>query len=132
MKEIKLPSGAILKIAPAPFENARALYQAVLEEAKTVAISSKDELANVYKDLFCVGFSSKKIEAALGECFKKVLYCDKRGDLKIDKDTFEPLEARGDYVTVCMAVAKENIDPFVKGLYAEYKALFEKVAENPS
>jgi hypothetical protein len=128
MKEIDLPSGAKLKITPAPFEEAKTLYQAVLEEAKGVQFSTKDEMANVYKDLFCVGFSSKKIEAALWACFKTVIYEDKRGPLKIDKDTFTPVETRGDYVMVCMLVAKENIDPFVKGLYAEYKTLFETLA----
>lgn len=120
MKEVKLLSGAILKITPAPFEDARNLYQALLEELKPLQISSKTEMASIYKDLFCIGFSSKKIEACLWECFKKVIYHDKRGALKIDKDTFEPIEARDDYMKVCMEVAKENVLPFAKSLYAEY------------
>ena len=127
MKEIKLPSGAILKLGVSPFGVSRALFQAVLEEVKDLKIASSDEMAAVYKDIFCIGLSSKKIEACLWECFKKVLYCDKRGDLKIDQDTFEPVSARGDYLAVCIAVAKENIDPFVKGLYVEYKGFFETI-----
>jgi hypothetical protein len=116
MKEVKLPSGAVLKIGLAPFEAARSLYQAVLEEAKSVMISSSTEMASVYKDLFCLGFSSKKIENCLWECLKNCLY----NDLRIDAKTFEPVTARNDYMTVCMEVAKENIHPFVKSLYAEY------------
>lgn len=120
MKEVKLPSGATLKIALPPFEVSWALYQTILREAKTVAIVSKTEMASVYKDLFCIGFSSKEIERDLRECFKFCHYVDKRGELKIDKDTFEPVEARNDYMSVCMEVAKENVLPFVKSLYAEY------------
>ncbi len=131
MKEVVLPSGAKLKIYPASFEIAKALYQAVLKEAKTIPFTGQTEMANVYKDLFCVGFSSKEIEAALWACFLKVQYCDSRGELKIDKDTFEPIEARGDYVTVCMEVAKENIAPFVKSLYAEYGELFKTILSDP-
>lgn len=120
MKEVKLPSGVMLKVGLPPFEQSKALYQSMLEEMRTIAITSKTEMASFYKDLMCVGFSSKKIEACLWECFKHCTYGNKAGDLKIDKDTFEPLEARGDYLTVCMEVAKENVAPFAKSLYAEY------------
>ncbi len=121
MKEVKLPSGAILKINPAKFDEAKALYQAFLDEAKTTEIKSKTEMANVYKDLICIGFGSKKIEACVWECMKKCTYNNGvSGDLKIDSDTFEPVKAREDYLTVLMEVAKENITPFGKSLYAEY------------
>ena len=121
MREIKLPSGAILKVSPAKFEDSKALYQSVLEELKMISFNSKTELGLIYKDLFCAGFSSKKIELCLWECMKKCTYNNgKTGDLKIDQDTFEPVSARDDYIKVCMEVAKENIDPFVKSLYAEY------------
>lgn len=118
-KEVKLPSGAKLKITPAPFDDARALYQAVLKELKPISIAGKPDV-ELYKDLFCAGFASKEIEDALWVCFARVQYCDTRGDLKIDKDTFEPVKARDDYMQVCMEVAKENILPFVNSLYAEY------------
>lgn len=126
-KEVSLPSGAKLKIGMPPFEVSKALYQVVLEEGKGILIASKTEMASVYKDLFCIGFSSKKIEACLWDCFKHCQYCDKRGELKIDNDTFQPLEAREDYMTVCMEVAKENISPFVKSLYAEYGQFLQMI-----
>lgn len=130
MREVKLPSGAVLKIGVNPFETSKALYQAMLEEMKGLPITSKEEVGNFYKNLLCISFSSKKIEVALWECFKKCQYCDVRGELKIDKDTFEPLEARADYVQVCMEVARENVDPFGNGLYAQYQMLLEKVAQS--
>jgi hypothetical protein len=125
MAEFKLNSGNVLKIGLVPFAEARALYQALLEEAKDIKFSTQDEFGNVFKDLFCVGFSSKKVEACLWECFKRCQYCDKRGELKIDKDTFEPDEARVDYIEVCILVTKEVTSPFLSGLFAEYKALFK-------
>lgn len=123
MREVKLPSGAHLKVRPAAFEKSKALYQAILDEAKGIMISSQTDMASVYKDLFCVGFSSRKIEACLWECLSVCTYnnASGSGELKIDKDTFEPVAARDDYLTVCMEVAKENVGPFVKSLYVEYE-----------
>lgn len=126
MKEINLESGSVLKIGIVPFEDAKALYQVILDEAKGVRFSSQAEVGNVIKDFFCIGFASKKVELALWNCFKRVQYCDKRGELKIDKDTFEPMEARADYIEVCTLVTTEVLSPFSKGLYAAFKTLFEK------
>lgn len=123
MKEVKLPSGATLKIHPAPFKEAKALYMAILKEAKGIHIDSKTEMAEIYKNLFCTGFSSEDIERPLWVCLGRCQYDGGKGALKIDADTFEPLEARDDYMQVCMEVAKENILPFVKSLYAEYKRM---------
>lgn len=132
MTEIKLPSGAILKITLAPFADAKALYQSVLEEIKDVEINSRSDMANVFKNIACVGFSSKKIEACLETCFKRCTYNCGKGDLKIDKDTFESSESRGDYMGVCMAVAKENILPFMKSLYAEYQQFLAIIPSVPA
>lgn len=129
-KEVKLPSGAVLRIQPASFELAKNLYQVVLEEAKSLGLSADTELASIYKDLFCIGFSSKKIEAALNECLKVCTYDSGAGELKIGKDTFEPIEAREDYWQVCIEVAKENIYPFVKSLYVQYGDIFRQMMQN--
>lgn len=118
-KEFELPSGALLKIQLAPFADSKALYQAVLEEMKDIQLNSSDELFNLFKDAACAGFSSKKIEAALEVCFKRCLY----NDLKIDRNTFEPEEARQDFVHVCIYVAQENIMPFLKSLSAQFQQL---------
>lgn len=124
MIEKKLPSGAVLKITLAPFAEAKALYQACLEELRGLKVDPHEEIdVNLFKDLFCVGLSSKKIENALAACMKRSLY----NDLKIDENTFEPVDARQDYMVACFEVAKENIAPFVKSLYAEYAPLWEKL-----
>lgn len=121
MKEVVLPSGALLKITPSPFAVAKALYQALLEELRQVNVSVSTDMASVWKDLFCIGFSSRKVENCLLECFKRCTYNGGAGDLKIDGETFEPVERRQDYLSVCVEVAKENVGPFAKSLYAEYQ-----------
>jgi hypothetical protein len=116
-KEVKLPSGAILSIGLAPFKDGRALYQAVFDEMKFLKLDPSVEIdANFYKDLFCMVTSSKKIEVALWKCMEKSLYNRNR----ITEDTFEPEGARDDYMTLCYEIAKENIFPFAKSLYAQY------------
>lgn len=117
MRDVKLPSGATLKVTASPFADSKALYQAVLREIRNVPVSSKMEMSSLYKDLFCIGFSSPEIEACLWKCFARCLYSGQ----KITEDTFEPIESRDDYMMVCTEVAKENIGPFGKSLYAEYQ-----------
>lgn len=130
-KEVKLPSGATLKITLSPFATSKALYQAILTEAKGLNITSKTELAALYKELFCIGFSSPEIEKCLWECFKRCTYNGGKGDFKIDENTFETPEARDDYMNVCMEVAKENVLPFVKSLYAEYQRILAMTETTP-
>lgn len=132
MKEVTCPSGAVLKITMSPFGTAKALYQAVLKEARGVDFSSKTELPTVLKDLFCVAFSSIEIEKHLKECFRRCTYNDGRGDLRIDDSTFESATAREDYFNVCMEVAQENIYPFVKSLYAEFQRITATIPTTPA
>ncbi len=128
MKEVKLPSGAALKISEAPFSDAKNLYQAVLDEMRAVNFGFDSDLTAVFKDLACIGFSSKKVDAALEPCMKRCLY----NGLKIDTSTFEKSEARKDYVSVCVAVLKENIEPFMNGLYAEFQTFLKMMnTKNP-
>jgi hypothetical protein len=119
---IKLPSGAKLEITLAPFADGKALYQAILDEAKGIKLNPQDEIdTNMWKDLMCVAFSSKKIEKEIENCFKRCLYNGK----KIDADTFEPEEARQDYLEACVEVVKANVLPFVKSLYVKYSHILE-------
>ncbi len=127
--EIKLSSGAVLKVQPSPFAVAKDLYQTLLREMQAVPISAKTDMASLYKDLFCLGFASPQIEACIWACFARCTYNTGTGDLKIDGNTFEPVERRDDYMQVCMEVAKANVLPFAKSLYAEYQrisAMIEK------
>lgn len=129
-RDVKLPSGATLKVQPAPFAEAKALYQAVLDEMKGTPVPQSIDLGNLLKTVLMQAFSSPRIEAALWTCFQKCLYnsgAPGAGDLKIDKDTFEPVAARADYTSVCLEVGEENIAPFVKSLYAVWKQMVSTI-----
>ena len=124
MIEKKLPSGATLKIGLPPFAEARELFQAVMEELKSLKIDALTNIdVNFFKDIFCVGFSSKRIEVSLNKCLRRCTY----NDLKIDESTFEPIESREDYLIVLFEVIQETISPFTKNLTALLSQAVAKV-----
>lgn len=128
-KEVTLPSGAKLVINPAPFKDARALYQALLEEGKALKINGTDELdVNLFKDMFCASLSSKKIEMCLTKCMERSTY----NGLKIVEDLFEPIEAREDYLPVCLDVTLENIKPFTKALMPLFSQAMAMIVKPPA
>lgn len=121
-ESIKLPSGATLLLVVAPFADSKDLYQAMLREVKGMKLDPKEEIdANFFKDLFCAGLSSKEIEACLWKCISRCLI----DNTKITPDTFEPIDKRDDYLTVCFEIAKANVMPFTKSLYAQYSHILE-------
>lgn len=105
-------------MAPAPFKDARRLYQSIGGEFLKIDLAGDDELHNTIKNALCLGISSAEIEKALEPCMRKCLY---KGTKIID-DSFEPEEAREDYLDICIEVIKENIRPFTKSLFAQFKA----------
>ncbi len=121
---MKLLSGKELTTHPADFEVAKALYMTLMEEARGLKIDGKDDInANLLKDVLCTALSSKKVEAAVWKCMEKCLY---EGS-KITKETFEPVEARADYLEILLEVALENVTPFTKTLTQKFSALWEKL-----
>jgi hypothetical protein len=127
MTEVVLPSGATLKISVSSFAVSKELFQAVTDELKGLNIQYSTEInIGFFKDLFCTGMSSKKIEKCIWECCKKATY----NGLKITEDTFEPIEAREDYIPVMFEVAKENLLPFMKSLSAQFGEVFKKTTSS--
>lgn len=115
MREYTCPSGATLVINDSPFADAKALWQALMRDLKDVEVNAQSVL--------CIGFTSPSAEAALAKCLARCTYDGTTGaPLKVDKDSFEPVKCREDYVQVCIEVAMENVAPFLKSLYAAYKA----------
>jgi hypothetical protein len=111
IREVILPSGAVLKINPAPYSPAKQLFVACMKEIKAVDLGNDinaDLGLNLIKDLFCSAISSPEIEKAMIPCLKAALY----NELPISDKTFEPVEARQDYFQVMYEVAKENVLPF--------------------
>lgn len=128
-REIELPSGAKMRIQVAPFKAAKQLYQMVLKEFKTMEFSMTMEHDILFKNLFCSAFSSDAIEAAVWECLKSCTYDTGEGEKKISSDTFEPVEARDDFMLACFEVVKDNIAPFWKSLWREFAQLSQLVSE---
>ena len=118
---VTLPSGAILKIGLSPFADAKALYQTLLRELKAATITSQIDFTALVKDVICIGFSSQAVDIVLAKCMQRCTIDYGNGDMKIDSETFEPVEARGDYVKVCVEVVKANVAPFMMSLYADFK-----------
>jgi hypothetical protein len=119
---MKLPSGVELTVTLAPFAESKALLDAILEEARGLRLDPKAEVdANLWKDCFCVFVSSQRVQAALEPCMRRAAY----GGVAIHAETFEPEAARDDYLPVCYEVAKVNITPFTKSLYARFSHLLE-------
>lgn len=124
MEKVRLPSGSELTVSVAPFADSKALYQALLEEVKGVKLNDDQNIdGNFYKDLFCTGFSSKRIEAAVQACMKKCLIDGE----KFTNDYFEPEEKRADYFVMSYEVTKANISPFTKDLYARFTGLISQI-----
>lgn len=127
MREVKLPSGAILKVSAAPFAASKALYQAFLKEAKTVEVNGAVDITAVLKQLVCAGFSSTDVERCMWECCKRCLYNNGKVESKIDESTFEPVAAREDFTPVWVEVGRENVLPFMNGLYAEFQKVLTTI-----
>lgn len=127
MRDLDLPSGKKLHIQVAKFLTGKALFQAFSDELKGMKIATDTDIdVSLLKDLLCTAVSSKKIEAALWECFKTVTV----DGLKIDTDTFEPVDMRADYFIVALEVAKDNLLPFTKHLMPLFSALLGKAKDS--
>lgn len=123
MKKVTLPSGKELEIHIPSFQEAHRLQKAIAKEAKSLKIDASMELdANFFKDLVCSAIASDEITDSLNACLKRCLYDGKR----IDKDTFEDEDARGDYFMIYYEVIQEALRPFVKGLSSKFGAIFPK------
>lgn len=122
--EVKLPSGAELKVTLSEFDVADDLLKAYASAIKGMRISADDELDfNLFKDIITTGISDKDIQKHLWKCAERASY----NGVRIDRNTFQPAEARQDYLPAMFEIGKANLYPFLKGLFAKYAPLVEKV-----
>lgn len=130
MKEIPLPSGAVLKISTIPFEAANNLKKVVMRDMKHLSLDSSKQVLDLCKDYLCLAFGSDEVEKCLWECMKKCIYNSGSGDFKIDSQTFESVKAREDFTEVQFQVGSEALLPFSKGLFAVLQNLLGRVTAN--
>jgi hypothetical protein len=134
MKEFKGTNGVLIKIMPAPFKDAFRLKNAVVKELAKTGLNigdislktelSTDVLDGFLKPIFQID-SSDEFNDAIMACMERCTY----NGLKIDKDTFEPDEAREDYYIVLFEVIKANLYPFFKGVVSKLPQLTAKTPE---
>lgn len=125
MKEVKLPSGSLLKIGEIPFSEAKDLFESVLIEFKKTPFSSQTDLASVLKEVLCFAYASSNVEKAMKVVFGRCLYNSGKGDFKIDDSCFEPVHTREDYVIVYQEVLEHTLAPFMKNLSVVFARLSE-------
>lgn len=132
MDKILLPSGSTLEITLLPFGEAWNVCQViskVLEkidfDVKKLFLEFKDplDLINLKGPFFSL-IGNSVIEEQAKICFKKCLY----NGLRIDGDTFEKADYRGDFIIVMYFVLSGNISPFFKNLVS---FLSKKLETNP-
>lgn len=124
MKEYKLPSGKTMRYNISSFHKGTTLYQTILREARTLDLSSATELdEKLILQIGLLALSSTKIEEAILECCDKAVI-DGEG---FSKEYFEPEDNREDYIPALAEIAKANIMPFMKSLYAQFSTIFQKV-----
>jgi len=117
MREVVFDNGHVLTVNVAPFSDAKLLFEAVAAELKGIPFSAGTDVLSLFKDLFCTGFSSRLVDAAVWPCMARCTYNAGDGaNAKVTKSTFEPEAARVNYTRVVTEVIKENVGPFVKDL----------------
>lgn len=119
-QKITLPSGAVLEMTMAPFQEGRKLQVAVSKALKSVNLSANIENANALKDAFIEVSTSKEVEDAILACLKRCTYNNER---ILNWEFFEDINRREDYFSVCWEVVKFNLYPFMKRLFAQFSTL---------
>lgn len=117
----KLPSGAELSITTATFERALELFKAYSEELGKLKFSEDMSTLALEKNMFATLIDSNRIENALKECMKSV----RIDGLEVTQEYFKDPERWADYVEVCLEVARDNVNPFMKNLSVRFPVAAE-------
>jgi len=130
MLDKKLKSGAVLGLQIAEFDDSTALLDEILLASIGVPIAGftidenfnpsdifKQDIGSL-KDVIFKVISSKKVKEALWKCMASCTYAPAGTDVgeRINRGTFQSLEARADYFPVAGEVAVFNLSPFFKNL----------------
>ena len=124
---LDLKSGARVEMEIAPLAESAALRRAMAAEIVKAditidmkkldlkAIAETDLAGDVFnsiKNVMLLLIASETVERQLFICMRRCRY----NDVKITAETFEPKEARGDFLPIALEVIKMNVLPFFAGL----------------
>lgn len=138
----KLPSGAALYVGVAPWEDIKALHDAVIEELRGKGLGTLDfsVLKAAYEnrdpnglnhlmDKLMGVIASKQIENAIFKCGEKALYRPdgtEASSVQVSRALFNDPKimdkVRGDYYAIAMKIGMVNLRPFIKALFSLLKA----------
>ena len=121
----ELPSGKYIDVTPLPCEQAWEVAQTVLRVVEKMQLDLKgvdfdallvtDILA--FKGPICTLLGSKEINDVVKQCFSRCSY----NQVKINEQTFEPVECRQDFLPCAYYALKENAYPFFGSLVSFLK-----------
>ncbi|MDR3244661.1 MAG: hypothetical protein LBT79_07935 [Elusimicrobiota bacterium] len=120
--KVVLPSGAQLEMSLASFQEGEALFSSVAECLKSTKIDMKQDVGNIeeninsLKDGLLSCLTSKKVKDCILVCLKRCIY---NGQKISDWSFFDNINLRVDYLNVCWEVARFNLYPFTKNLFAK-------------
>ena len=120
--EVKLPSGATLDITLLDYEKAFDVFQIVARQLGLIDVDfskidfEKFQLMDVmeFKRPLTQILSNPDLVKVGNQCLVKCTY----DGIKITAKTWEPPEARKDYVFAIFYALKENCYPFVEGVFS--------------
>lgn len=117
MKTIKLSNEKVLKVQLASFRTGQDLYQLICKELKNLNWDANQEIDyNFCKNILVANLSSKEVTAVVEDCMSSCLIGDP--EEKLNTKYFE--ENREEYLEIFTYVLAENIQPFLKSLFALY------------
>lgn len=140
-ERVTLKSGAVLQLQMPTFAVSMKLLRAVVNELKSadlgdiklgadldmVKLMQMDLPVNALKNVIFQLLGSTAIEQALADCMKG---CQYQGE-KITKDSFEPQDARPDFLPVAWEVMQFNLSPFFSGLTSKSSTDKPPAADGP-
>jgi hypothetical protein len=126
MKEIKVPSGAEVKLAYGGFQASMNLKRAISEAVTSQGdlLKGLDEDSNISEmiPLVLAADSSERVHDCIFECLKKSTYNKE----KITKNTFDENEDMiQDYYPIVIACIKRNLSPFFPSLFSKFEGQIE-------
>lgn len=143
-KEFTMPSGAVLLVCAAPFEDADALKNAIIKSAEGLKItpeildldmgklqSDPDALTQLMGTLVNAA-TSKDIKDAVFRCAAKASYEKRRVDTSLFDDPEIGEKAREDYYSICLRIAEVNVLPFFKKVFSRSRKPSVKSAAVPT
>jgi len=127
--EYKLPSGAVLDVTPLDFEPAFEVSQTITRliglldvDLKSLDTEKWGSVADIELDAikrpFSQILSNRELVKDANKCLAKCTY----NGIRVSEKTWQPAEARKDYLYACFYALKENVFPFFEGVFSSSKA----------